>query len=95
MGANTPEWFMSSVGAILAGGLSTGIYATNSGSMVSYISHHAPLNLLVIQDAQLLNSVIEGRNVREVFPTLKAIVFVDGRGEIDGIGWGVGKNKRL
>ena len=29
MGANCPEWFISSVAAIFAGGLSCGVYTTN------------------------------------------------------------------
>ena len=83
MGANTPEWFMSSVGSILAGGLSTGIYATNSPEMVSYICGHAPLQILVIQDMELLGKVSGGRNLRATFPTLKAIVLVEGKAQGD------------
>lgn len=30
MGFNSPEWFFADLGAILAGGISTGIYPTNS-----------------------------------------------------------------
>jgi long-chain-fatty-acid--CoA ligase ACSBG len=29
LGYNSPEWFISQMGAILAGGISTGIYTTN------------------------------------------------------------------
>lgn len=78
MGVNTPEWFMSSIGAILAGGLSTGIYATNSAQMVSYICNHAPLDILVVQDAVLLRRIADGKSVKEAFPTLKAVILVEG-----------------
>ena len=53
MGANSPEWFISSVADIFAGGLSCGIYTTNSPDIVSYMSTHAPFNVMVVQVVDL------------------------------------------
>ena len=37
MGFNSPEWMMSDLGAIMAGGLATGVYATNNVETTKYI----------------------------------------------------------
>jgi long-subunit acyl-CoA synthetase (AMP-forming) len=57
MAHNCPEWALSSVGSICAGGLSCGIYMTYSSDMISYMGSHAPLDILVIQDEELLDQV--------------------------------------
>ena len=57
MGANCPEWFISSVASIFAGGLACGIYTTNSPDIVSYMSTHAPFNIMVVQVAAQLNKI--------------------------------------
>ena len=58
MGNNCPEWFLCSIGAIFAGGLSCGIYTTNSPQTVSYIAQHAPLDVLVFEDPDMLNYML-------------------------------------
>ncbi len=37
LGPNCPQWFLSGVGAVFAGGLSVGVYNTSSPEMVSYV----------------------------------------------------------
>ena len=58
MGNNCPEWFLCSIGSILAGGLSCGIYATNLPKTVSYIAQHAPLDILAFEDPDMLNYML-------------------------------------
>ena len=41
MASNSPEWMMADIGAILAGGLSNGIYTTNSRDITRYILEHS------------------------------------------------------
>ena len=59
MANNCPEWFLCSIGAIFAGGLSCGIYTTNSPQTVSYITQHAPLDVLVFEDPDMLNYMLK------------------------------------
>ena len=59
MGHNNPYWFISSLGAIFAGGLSCGIYTTNSASSIKYITQQVPLDLMVIQNEQMLSSLLK------------------------------------
>ncbi len=78
MGHNSPEWFMSSIGSIFAGGLSCGIYTTNSAETVAYMSGHAPFNVMVLQDADTLARVMgDKKSIKEAFPTVKKIVLMD------------------
>ena len=59
MALNTPYWFISSLGAIFSGGLSCGIYTTNSAASVKYICEHAPLDILILQNYELLEQILE------------------------------------
>ena len=83
MGANSAEWALSSVGSIFAGGLSCGIYATNSPESVRHIVCHAPVHVLVLQDPALLERLLKGSNdISAVFPTVKKIVLMEGKSHL-------------
>ena len=78
MGHNSPEWYLSSVGAIFAGGLSCGIYTTNSPSTVAHISKSSPLDLLVVDNFSTLDRLLEGGNsVSKKYPELKKVIVID------------------
>lgn len=57
---NNRYWFVSSLAAIFAGGLSCGIYTTNSASTVAFICNHAPLDIMVIESEAHLEKLIKG-----------------------------------
>ncbi len=71
LGFNSPEWFISQAGAILAGGLSCGIYTTNSPPACKYIAENCRTNILVVEDEKQLEKILA---VRGELPHLKAIV---------------------
>ncbi len=48
-----------------------GIYATNAPDVVSYISSHAPLDVLVVGDAAELERILDGREAKKAFPDVK------------------------
>ncbi len=74
LGRNSPEWFMSSVGAVTAGGLTVGLYATNSPETNSYIGGHAPFHVFCVEDEGELRRVLDGRALAEAFPTVRKVV---------------------
>ena len=76
MGYNSPEMFFSFLGSVFAGGLGCGIYPTSSGDSVSYLSNHTPFDILLVEDNAMLDTILDGRNVDEAFPTLKKIVLM-------------------
>jgi long-chain-fatty-acid--CoA ligase ACSBG len=52
LGHNAPEWHLSSIAAVVAGGLATGIYATNSQETVRHIVGHSRADVVVVADAE-------------------------------------------
>ena len=43
---NSPEWFTSAVGAIFAGGCSSGVYTTNNSHSILYQLKHRQITVL-------------------------------------------------
>ncbi|XP_051517796.1 long-chain-fatty-acid--CoA ligase ACSBG2-like [Myxocyprinus asiaticus] len=71
LGFNSPEWFIADVGCILAGGLATGIYTTNSPEACQYVADNCQANVLVVESHKQLIKILQ---VRDKLPHLKAIV---------------------
>ncbi|XP_071339712.1 long-chain-fatty-acid--CoA ligase ACSBG2-like isoform X2 [Trachinotus anak] len=71
LGFNSPEWFISDIGCILAGGLATGIYTTNSPEACQYVAANCEANVLVVENQKQLDKILE---VKDQLPHLKAIV---------------------
>uniref|UniRef100_G1LJV9 Long-chain-fatty-acid--CoA ligase ACSBG2 n=1 Tax=Ailuropoda melanoleuca TaxID=9646 RepID=G1LJV9_AILME len=58
LGFNSVEWFIASLGAILAGGLCVGIYATNSAEACQYVITHAKVNILLVENDLQLKKIL-------------------------------------
>merc|ERR1719228_115194 len=71
LGNNSPEWFSCAVGAVMAGGLVTGVYTTNTSDAVLYQLKHSQANIAVVDGTAQLEKVL---SVRDQLPDLRAIV---------------------
>ncbi|KAJ1212738.1 hypothetical protein NDU88_000386 [Pleurodeles waltl] len=71
LGFNSPEWFISDVGAIMAGGFAVGIYTTNSPDACRYVAGNSEANILVVENHHQLEKIMQ---VQDQLPHLKAIV---------------------
>uniref|UniRef100_A0A665X032 long-chain-fatty-acid--CoA ligase n=1 Tax=Echeneis naucrates TaxID=173247 RepID=A0A665X032_ECHNA len=71
LGFNSPEWFISDIGCIFAGGLATGIYTTNSPEACQYVLANSEANILVVENQKQLEKILQ-------LPHLKAIVQYSG-----------------
>ncbi|XP_048454796.1 long-chain-fatty-acid--CoA ligase ACSBG2-like isoform X2 [Rhincodon typus] len=71
LGFNSPEWVIANIGAILAGGLAVGIYATNSPEACKHVAQHCEANVLVVEDHNQLLKILQ---IAHQLPHLKAIV---------------------
>ncbi|XP_053276057.1 long-chain-fatty-acid--CoA ligase ACSBG2 isoform X1 [Pleuronectes platessa] len=71
LGFNSPEWFISNIGCILAGGLAAGIYTTNSPEACHYVAANCEANVLVVENQKQLDKILQ---VKDQLPHLKAIV---------------------
>jgi long-subunit acyl-CoA synthetase (AMP-forming) len=78
MGFNRPEWFLSDIGAVLAGAVPAGIYTTNTPELCRYIAHHAEATVAVVENQTYLEVF---RSIRGDLPHLEALVVMDGEGD--------------
>ncbi|XP_032107994.1 long-chain-fatty-acid--CoA ligase ACSBG2 [Sapajus apella] len=72
LGFNSVEWFITALGAILAGGLCVGIYATNSAEACRHAITDAKVNILLVENDQQLQKILSIPQSR--LEPLKAIV---------------------
>ncbi|KAI5088267.1 long-chain-fatty-acid--CoA ligase ACSBG2 isoform X1, partial [Silurus meridionalis] len=71
LGFNSPEWFIANIGCIMAGGLGTGIYTTNSPEACHYVAYNCEANVLVVENDKQLAKILQ---IKDQLPHLKAIV---------------------
>jgi len=74
---NNPEWLYGDMGTLAAGGVTVGIYPTDSPSQVEYVMAHSGAKFYIAEDEEQLDKVLE---VREKLPNLKKIVVMDTEG---------------
>lgn len=71
IGFNSPEWIVANIGAILAGGLASGIYTTNSAEATWYVAHHSDSSIAVAEDEGQVEKFL---STRDRLPRLKRVV---------------------
>ncbi|CAB1319530.1 unnamed protein product [Coregonus sp. 'balchen'] len=59
LGFNSPEWFISDIGCILAGGFAAGIYTTNSPEACQYVADNCEANVLVVENHKQLLKILQ------------------------------------
>merc|ERR1712142_1247086 len=52
LGFNAPEWHISAVASVTAGGLTAGIYTTNSIDATRYVAEHSRANIMIVEDEE-------------------------------------------
>jgi len=82
LGFNAPEWHISNMAAVVAGGLAAGIYTTNSAEAVTYVLNHSRANVLVIENEEQVAKVAP---IWEDLGELKAIIQYTGKPTVPGI----------
>uniref|UniRef100_A0A2M4CTV8 long-chain-fatty-acid--CoA ligase n=1 Tax=Anopheles darlingi TaxID=43151 RepID=A0A2M4CTV8_ANODA len=68
---NSPEWFVSELAAIHAGGIITGVYTTNSAESVQHVLESSRAQIVVVDDAKQMEKV---HSIRANLPLLKAVI---------------------
>jgi long-chain acyl-CoA synthetase len=74
LGNNCPEWLYADLGIAGAGGVSVGIYPTDSAAQVRYILADSRASVVFVEDEEQLDKVLQ---VRAELPELKTIVIFD------------------
>jgi long-chain acyl-CoA synthetase len=76
--ANTVlEWMLADLGILFAGGVSNGIYPTDSPEQVDYLSNDSKTSVIFAENDEQLDKVL---TVRDRIPSLKWIVVFDMEG---------------
>lgn len=75
LGNNRPQWVISNMAAIFAGGIPGGIYTTSSPEQCRYIAHHSQSVIAVVENESQLAKF---KQIRQDLPELKAIVLMTG-----------------
>jgi len=57
LGHNAPEWHQANIATVVAGGIATGVYPTNSPEAVDYVLEHSRADILVVGDSENLAKV--------------------------------------
>lgn len=76
IGPNRPAWVLSAVGAVAAGGMPAGIYATATDEQAAYIVGHCDAAVAVVQDHVQAEKLIRSR---DSLPKLCTIVLFPGQ----------------
>ncbi len=76
--ANTRvEWVLADLGVLCAGGISNGIYPTDSATQVDYLCTDSSTRIIFVEDEEQLDKVLE---VRERLPLLQWVIVFDMEG---------------
>jgi long-chain acyl-CoA synthetase len=71
---NVPEWPITDIGAISAGGISVGLYPTSSAEQCRYIINHSDAEFVLVDTRHQLEKIL---SVRDGLPGVKAIISLD------------------
>jgi long-chain acyl-CoA synthetase len=72
-----PEWVYADMGVLCAGGVSSGIYPTDSSSQVEYLINDSSTKVIFAEDEEQLDKIL---SCRSRCPTLQKIVVFDMEG---------------
>ncbi|GAM19374.1 hypothetical protein SAMD00019534_025490 [Acytostelium subglobosum LB1] len=74
IGFNSPEWHLSHLGAIFAGGVPTGIYSTSSSTQCEYFVQHSEAAFVCVENEQQLAKYT---SIRDRIPTCRGIIIME------------------
>ena len=69
-----PEWLFTDLGVICVGGISSGVYTTDSSSQVEYLVNDSKTSFYFAENEEQLDKILE---VKENCPSLKKIIIYD------------------
>ncbi|MBW2623626.1 MAG: AMP-binding protein, partial [Deltaproteobacteria bacterium] len=77
IGENCPDWLYTDMGTMCAGGVSVGIYTTNSSEEVQYVLQNSRSKFYIVENEEQLDKALE---VRPNLPDLIKIIVIDMEG---------------
>ncbi len=77
LGDNCPEWLYADLAIQSAGGISVGVYPTNSYIQVKYILDHSQSKFVIVKDQEQADKVLM---VKDELPHLEKMIVIDMKG---------------
>src|SRR5215208_15674 len=77
---NVPEWPISDIGTIMAGGVGVGLYPTSSAEQIAYIINHSDAEFVLVDTREQLQKVL---SIRDQLSKVRHIVALDADGAED------------
>jgi len=74
---NVPEWPISDIGTIMAGGVGVGLYPTSSAEQIAYIINHSDAEFVLVDTREQLRKVL---SVRDQLRKVRHIIALDTNG---------------
>lgn len=71
---NVPEWPISDIGTIMAGGVGVGLYPTSSAEQIAYIINHSDAEFVLVDSRDQLRKVL---SIRDRLPNVRHIIALD------------------
>ncbi|XP_058821298.1 very long-chain-fatty-acid--CoA ligase bubblegum [Topomyia yanbarensis] len=68
---NSPEWFISELAAIHAGGIITGVYTTNSAESTRHVLESSRTQIVIVDDAKQMEKI---HSIKDSLPHLKVVI---------------------
>lgn len=68
---NCAEWYYASLAAIHGGGITTGIYTTNSPEACYHVLHDSKASIVVVDDSKQCQKIFK---IKDKLPHLKAVI---------------------
>jgi len=77
LGDNCPEWLYADLATQTAGGISVGVYPTNSSVQVRYILDHSQSKLVIVKDQEQADKILL---IKDQLPSLEKVIVIDMKG---------------
>src|ERR1044072_474814 len=71
---NVPEWPISDIGTIMAGGVGVGLYPTSSAEQIAYIINHSDAEFVLVDSREQLQKVL---SVRDLLAKVRHIIALE------------------
>lgn len=81
---NVPEWPISDIGTIMAGGVGVGLYPTSSAEQIAYIINHSDAEFVLVDTHEQLQKVL---SIRDQLLKVHHIIALDADGSNDVISY--------
>ena len=76
---NVPEWPISDIGTIMAGGVGVGPYPTSSAEQIAYIINHSDAEFVLVDSQEQLQKLL---SIRDQLSKVRHVIALDASGDV-------------